>query len=339
MTIRNPKRRLFVLSTFVLLGACSTLSREAGYPGGNVGYLADRYALFAKGHDQQVNRYLVTLALVAPLIAETVDNPSEAKLSSERITNLYRNISRLEDAATRCSLPKIKKGDKITEVDFEQLCNEEEAKHKDGSALNFEVLSFDVNRSLNRALKQAFDNLNIRSNLSRLVALEPTEILKTIVKARHLVPVLIRYLSTFRDVTVVFGLSVAESCKGTNRVEACKKVDASFGKLLVRTRNSNSEIARDERPLREVFDAGEEALNDGLNWQISKSQRIALLYHVNRACKKLDALAGIEFDNFKGCRTELSGATSSSPKQTNSTGGSDEAQTAVSAIIDGTPKK
>ncbi len=319
----------------VLLQGCSTISREAGYPGGNVGYVADRYALFARGQNEQVNRYLVTLALLAPLIAETVDGSTEAKLSAERIKDLYQNIDKLEKASKKCSLPTPKDlGSKPTLDKIKTgTCEDKDAGNPEGTALSFESLSYDVNKSLNDAMKQTLDNLDIRSNTKKLIALEPTEMLKTILKARHLVPVLMRYLSAYRDVSIVFGFSIAESCQPTvatidkaiaaekekalkdrrkvpniNLKGACVQVASSFARLINRTRHADSDVARAERPISDVFKAGKSALNAGLDWTLNKTHRIALLHHVNRACKKLDALAAIDHKDFEGCEVNLGGA-------------------------------
>jgi len=346
----------------VILQGCTVVKREAGYPGGNVGYLADRHTIFSKGQEQQVNRYLISLALLAPLIAETVETSGEAKLSAERIKTLYKNIEKLEAASQRCTLPKLSRKPNLSEINLSQDCSEDTAANKNGTALGFESLSFDVNKSLNDALKQAFDNLKIRSNASRVLKLDPTEMLKTLVKARHLVPVLLRYLSSYRDVSIVFGFSVAESCNrhqsasdaqeavvaatkalekannlkssvenkadtidaakialtaakevqgsapkvsNANVKKQCQDVADSFGVLLSRTRTVDSDIARQERPISQVFIAGENALNVGLDWQLTKTHRISLLQHVNRACAKLDALARIDDTGFDGCTVAL----------------------------------
>lgn len=302
----------------VLIG-CSTIKREAGYPGGNFGYLADRHALFAKGHEQQVNRYFVTLALLTPLVAETVETPSEAKLSAERIKYLYKNIEKLQEASKKCTLPKLTVTPTVSEIELGN-CDINKAASLDGSALSFESLSFEVSKSLNDALKQSFDNLEIRSNASKVIALEPTELLKTILKARHLIPVLLRYLSAYRDVSIIFGQSVAESCDnplGNDKLErACDQVAVSFGELINRSRNTDEDVARQERPISAVFNAGEQALNAGLDWQLTPLHRVALLNHVNRACKKLDALAKIDEDTYIGCTIDLDSFNKSNTTET-----------------------
>jgi hypothetical protein len=306
----------------MLLG-CSTISREAGYPGGNVGYLADRHTLFAKGQDQRVNRYLVMLSLLTPLVAETVETSGEARLSAERIKVLYQDIQKLEAASKLCALPSNLNENSPIETIKAEECSETDAATATGTAHSFESLSFDVTKSLNGALKQAFDNLEIRSNVKKVIALNPTEILKTLLKARRLIPILHRYLATYRDVALVFGQSVATSCALPKTLPTgCDKVASSFGKLIDRTREEDSDIAKDQRPIKDVFEAGSTALNNGLDWKLTKVQRISLLQHVNRACKKLDALAKIDDDKFVGCEIKLIENDSSTP-----------AQAAVSKII------
>lgn len=316
-------QRVFkVFIVLVLLQGCSAVKREAGYPGGNAGYVADRYALFARGQTQQVNRYLVALALLAPLIVETANSSTEAKLSAERIKVLYQDIDKLEKASARCSLPtKLEKEASAKDIELKD-CDDAKAAHKDGSALSFETLSYDVSKSLNDALTQTFDNLEIRTNASRLIALEPTEIFKTIVKARRLVPVFMSYLSAYRDVSIVFGVSIAESCPETSskpltKVDrACDKLVNKFQDLINRERHADADVASQERPISDVFYAGKKALDEGLDWKLTSVHRIALLSHVNRACKKLDALAKIDHEDYEdGCSVTLTGSSSDSKEK------------------------
>lgn len=305
------KRFFIALTIIVFANGCSTVAREAGYPGGNLGFLADRHSVFAKGQKQQVNRYILALALLAPLVAETVEGSSEAKLSAERISDLYGNIQKLQAASRECTLPTIKPTENGNTIESLANCSKEKASSEAGSALTFETMSFEVAKSLNGALKQTYDNLEIRGNASRLLALEPTEMFKTILKARHFLPVILSYLSTYRDVSIVFGLSIIESCYPPEGTEgsiktnslgtACKDVTDSYAALINRTRTVDPDVAKEERPISDLFKSGKKALDAGLNWDISEVHSAALFYHVGRACKKLDALAKIDYPNFVGC--------------------------------------
>ncbi len=297
------KKFLLLLTACVTLNACNLIKREAGYPGGNVGYVADRYALFAKGQEQRVNRHLVTLALLAPLMAETVSDSSEARLSSERIKQLYRTISKLDAARLKCALPEAKKSEAEDFVTItSKPCSTAEAASLEGTALTFESLSFEVSESLYDALKQSFDNLDVQANADRLLALDATEILRTILKARHIIPVIQDYLSTYRDVSIIFGLSILDSC-GTTK--SCKDVKDAYSDLVNRKRTPSSEVASKERPIRDLLKAGEIELNEGLDWKLKPIHRISLLQHVNRSCRVLDALAKADDTSYKGCEVEL----------------------------------
>lgn len=335
------KRFLIAITIVAFANGCTTVAREAGYPGGNLGFLADRHSVFAKGQKQQINRYILALALLAPLVSETVEGSSEAKLSAERIHDLYGNILKLEVASKKCKLPEAKTGQQNTDIKLStDNCTKEKAQSQAGSALSFETLSFEVAKSLNGALKQTYDNLEIRGNASRLLALEPTEMFKTILKARHFVPVILRYLSTYRDVSIVFGISIAESCDlhrakqtihpdGFKLDTPCEDVRKSYEKLINRTRTADTDVARQERPISDLFKAGKKALDAGLDWNLTDLHRAALIYHVNRACKKLDALAEIDYDSFSRCTVPAPTATKTAAKKTENA----ELGTTVKAII------
>lgn len=81
--------RAAAFSLFLVSASCTTIKREAGYSGGNAGFVADRALLFAKGHKERVASYMVSLTLLAPLITETAQTPTEAMLSAQRINAMY----------------------------------------------------------------------------------------------------------------------------------------------------------------------------------------------------------------------------------------------------------
>lgn len=321
--------RLTCLTLLILsLASCDLISREAGYPGGNLGYTADRRTLFAKSQEQRVNRYLVSLALIAPLAAETTGTPAEARLTADRIRDLYRNIDKLEKAAARCRITATAAANSAVTAN----CAGSDATNPDGNALTFETLAFEVNKSLNDALKQSFDNLNLRVNLENTLALEPVEILRTILRARRLIPILIEYLAVYRDVTVTFGLSVNQSCINDPQT-GCDDVATALFDLVNRTRTADSDMAKDERPVRAVYKAGKTALNSGLDWKLQAEHRAALLLQVNRACQTIDALAAIDADpaDLRSCTINLTAGTATF----RSGPGTSSAQAAASSLLAG----
>ncbi|WP_122074811.1 hypothetical protein [Pseudophaeobacter sp. EL27] len=293
-------RFTFGLILLFALASCSLIEREVGYPGGNLGYLADRNTLFAKGQEQRVNRYLVSLALIAPLVAETARTGTEAKLSSSAIELLYGNIAKLKAAASLCKFPtKPVSGDpKPDEVTID--CTANTVKDNANTALNFESLSFEVANSLGDALKQAFDNLEIKANVKRIIALDPSEILRAVLGARRLIPILMDYLATFRDVTIVFGQSVVSSCSN-NVIPACSPVTKSFVNLINRPADESLEQVTAQRPIHDIYSTSKAAIAAGLDWKLEQWQVVALLQNVNRACRKLEAIAKVDDENYTGC--------------------------------------
>lgn len=303
---------LTIAAVALSLSGCGVASREAGYPGGNVGFLADRYSLFASGQQQVVNRYLVSLALVAPLVEATVTTSSEARLTAERINELYKKISALEAASKICPL-KIQSQNNGYQV--VQNCESRSNIGQTQSAFTFESLSYEVNTSLSRALGQAYDNLGINSNLSNTTAINGTEILNVLRQARRFAPILVRYLATFRDVSVIVGSSVYENCdKESADKKLCDNLNAALGQLVTRTRTASFDVAKDEVPIRAVLNESRAVLNKGLLWELSTLHRNALLQHVNRSCERLDALARIEDPGFDGCEVSLDGEPTEAPE-------------------------
>ncbi len=297
--------RVGVLSTVLLASSCSVIEREAGYPGGNLGYASDRKILFAQGHDQRVQRYLVTLALLSPLIAETAETPIEAKLSSERIDAIYEKLGALRKAAENCRLARNPEEPNYLNLGLEGCDVDENGVGE--NALAFETISFDVAKSLNNALKQAYDNLNLRKRVSNITALAPSEILKTVLRARHLLPVAMKYFGTYRDVTAILSASVLESCVIEKRAydeadkldkwrssDECQKTGDLVTNYLQRSRTVDSDIARQEKPIREIYNASRDAINSGLDWKFTKKHVAALIFHVDRTCLKLVKLQEIE---------------------------------------------
>ncbi len=293
-------RFIFGLILLFSLASCSFIEREVGYPGGNLGYLADRNTLFAKGQEQRVNRYLVSLALIAPLVAETARTGTEAKLSSSAIELLYGNIAKLKAAASLCKLPTHSVSGDAKPGDIAIVCTANTVKANVNTALNFESLSFEVANSLGDALKQAFDNLEIKANVKRIIALDPSEILRAVLGARRIIPILMDYLATFRDVTIVFGQSVVSSCSN-NEIPACSPVTKSFVNLINRPADESLEQVTAQRPIHDIYSTSKAAIAAGLDWKLEQWQVVALLQNVNRACRKLEAIARVDDENYTGC--------------------------------------
>lgn len=344
------KKIISALALASLLSGCGLVKREAGYPGGNLGFVADRASFFAAGQVETANRYLVGLALIVPLVDETVNTASEARLSAESVKVLYKNIARLEIAAKICALT-------TNGTTVESTCQGQNSNTGADSSFTFESISYEVVEALTDSLDQAYDNLGIDGGINNVTSLQPGDIFDAILEARDLVPVLLDYLATYRDVMIIVGASINYSCKLERRRangrkitriaaakeadqkngiaapskgdsenvaeakaardplfnedtegQACNNLNSALSKLIARTRTPGFDIARNERPILDVRTASREVLNLGVRWELSPVYRNALLQHVNRSCRRLDALARTEAsEDFKGCTVLLGG--------------------------------
>lgn len=312
------RRFIACLVVMSLLQACVPIRREAGYPGGNTGYLADRRVLFALGHEQRVSRYLISLTLLAPLIAETAETPTDAKLSSDRINLMMQRLQKLSQAAEVC---------KLTEAGDCTLGTEKVGENNDAiqsSAFAFEALSYEVSRSLYQAIKQIYDNFGIRKRVSKFVALEPEAMLKAVLNLRRILPAAMKYYATYRDVAVIFSKSVLTSCASLSGHGPCDRLEAKYNTLLARPFTADREAAKLERPIGDLFDAAEDVIEapvvsqnaeggevvSGFPWVMKDVHQKALIYHIDRACLALLKLQEQELEgaSLSDCRSSTSGS-------------------------------
>nr|WP_323779100.1 hypothetical protein [Amylibacter sp.] len=321
--------RVTVFCSVMMLASCTTIRREAGYPGGNLGYASDRKILFAQGHEQRVQRDLVILTLLAPLVAETATTPLEARLSAERIRATYANLNILKTAAGKCAISrgKITKDNSLgltlasCDIPVDKLTKDPLSE----TALTFETVSFEVAKSLNNTLKQAYDNLNLRLRVNSVTALSPSDILKTVLQARHLLPIAMKYFATYRDVTSILSASVVQSCndgqvaynnlpppvdrdekpKNWKYKAVCGEMGDELTNYLGRSRTADNSLASEEVPIRKVYDASRKAINLGLNWRFDEKHAAALIYHIDRTCAKLEKLQEIEFKKEEVTKCQL----------------------------------
>lgn len=292
----------FGLMTLVL-SACAVIEREAGYPGGNLGYAADKHAIFAQGPDQRVSRYLLSMALLAPLITETASTATEAKVSAERLDQMYGRLALLKDAATKCIRTKGATPDTVSTL---QNCgtgtfspDASTGLSTTNTGFNFETQSHQVSLSLFSATKTALDNLNIRTRAQNLSGLSPSEIFRNILRIRFLIPVATRYFATYRDVSLVLASSVIESCSGAPATgcqseAAYRDVQAAYRALIDRPSPSIDDMAAAERPIGDLYDAAYAYIEAGHYWSLNKTHAAALIAHVDRACARLQAMQQID---------------------------------------------
>lgn len=307
-----------IVLTFSVSG-CAFLHREAGYPGGNIGYYADKKVLFARAHDQQVSRYLVSLTLLAPLIAETAETPREAALSAQRINRMMKRLARLDQATQNCKFEAPKTETMapsagvcgLTDFSYTPEASAKDEKIPD-SAFAFESLSFEVGRSLNDALKQIYDNFNIRKRISDTAALDPSNLLRAVLNIRRILPAAMKYYATYRDVALIVADSVITSCGEEN--EACKDLKTKRNELF--NHHSGSALGNPDvtyAPIREVFLAARQTVgHKNVDWQLQSKHRAALVYHLDRACV---VLQNIQEQDGETAETKCHSSTQTSGSQ------------------------
>ena len=116
------------------------------------------------------------------------------------------------------------------------------------------------------------------------------------------------YLATFRDVTIVFGQSIVSSCLVPSEAsyaekinKACGAVAQSFASLINRPAGEALDEVTAQRPIHDIYSTSKTAIAAGLDWKLEQWQVVALLQNVNRACRKLEAIAKVDDEDFTGC--------------------------------------
>lgn len=264
-----------VVGMFALLGGCATIERERGYPGGNVGVLSDRL-LFAKGPSQQVDRSLVALAFIAPLAAEAAGTPEDAQITARRIRTVLQRLKTLKDTAETCDYA----------LESFQNCTPPVEGGEIGNTLYaFQTLSARTDRGLADLLKAVAESFGL-DNLDDALTFDPSDLLGTISAARNLVSISQRYFASYRDVTVIVSASALRSCA----VGACTDLEEKLEKLRIRTRIADFNLARDERPLGDLYNEAKAVIGGPHEWRLGANHVVGLIYHVDRACKRLESL-------------------------------------------------
>lgn len=211
-------------------------------------------------------------------------------LKSEFEQNTKEDV-RLGTVASGCELRKEENGTKVIQA----------------SGYAFETLSFDVVQSLNRAAKQAFDNLNVKVRVSNFADLNPRDLLNSILNARHLIPHLMKYLATYRDVSLVMGKAVVDGCAETN----CTSLREAIADNFDRSRTSDFKEASDERPILKLLSEAKKEINNGFSWKMGIDQMQALVFYIDLACRVLYAIQTQEETdaaNIADCRCSTTNA-------------------------------
>lgn len=276
------KRLIAAAALGALMGGCGAIEREQGYPGGNIGFLSDRL-LFAKGPTQQVDRTLVALAFIAPLAAEAAGTPEEARIAAARIRTVFRRLAVLKKTAETCD---------YSEEAFEACA----ASRLDGGTVPntlyaFQTLTAQTDQGTANLLAAIAESFGL-DQLEDALSFDPTKLLGTLSAARNLVGVSVRYFATYRDVTMIVSASALRSCPIGG--EGCDKLRQRLADLRLRTRTADLDQALSERPINDLYREAKAVIGGGLNWRLEPTHVAGLLYHIDRACQRLENLQALD---------------------------------------------
>ncbi|WP_298357031.1 hypothetical protein [uncultured Litoreibacter sp.] len=273
------------VSAAVLLSGCTFVKDERGYPGGFSGRIADNKIIQTRNHEQRIARYAYSLALVAPLVAETAQTPSEAQASANAINAVYAKLKQLEMLRKNCPLLVGEVEDTTGAIFSSNSCSlvgaGDDASTDLGSAFAFESNAFEVDRTMVRLAKTAADNIGVRGSLSRAKNLTVIDLAKSIYRARKVVPIALKYFATYRDVSLIVGDAIASTCTGN-----CDNVINDFRRVLS-DRSDIADARNASRPISKIFAGAKTLASNGVGWRFSPRHYRALVHHVDRACEQL----------------------------------------------------
>jgi len=309
--------RLMVAAIFVAgLGACEIVKTEAGYPGGNIGRLADKNFYVARDYNERIHRYILGLAFIAPLSAATAQTPEDAASSARYIAAVYEQVTLLQETLKGdCSpfskrfaadLDAAKSTPAVSDASITPPVGADGAESvKDTTKMRikarhcqdynkstatifaFESHEFRVQRSLFNLTQQAADNLDLKSRLSSVSGLDSFQLLQLVLKTRKLVPVLMRYIATYRDLSVIFIDVVATACTDPENTR-CKALRGSLENNFHIKGPISFDGETPYRPLADALDQAKKIANEpGVTIRLDKSHIAALVYHIDAACREL----------------------------------------------------
>lgn len=389
--------RAILCAALAVIAACAPIKREAGYPGGNIGYYADQRLYLAQSHQQRLDRNLVVLALLAPLAAHTAQTEDDAEASIVAVNRVYKKLRFMSKALETCNFKdrylsngdtatlrivsqrlmgvqtttvikaksasskvKLSSNAKATKVEglqtgeiswdhqavkyrFEGLflanapeptedggepgpndknitlydgnlhvaagnseavpasvvC--EQIPHQVGgpSIYDFERLDFQAQQALFKLARTSADNLGIEITKASVKNVSLKGTVSLLSKARRLLPVLMNYLATYRDVAVVYSDSVAQECaKNVNGMDApgrCNRLlryfQDGFVKMLPKVPDEKLIL-----PISTMFKTAEDASKTVPDWRLGDAQISALVKHVDVACRRMERFLEAEAD-------------------------------------------
>jgi len=259
------------------LAGCEAVRLDIGYPGGVVGHAIEP-KLPAFSQTSRVNRYLVGLAILSPLMAESVSDKDMAQQAAREINRSLASLAQLAEAAAR-GRP---------------------ADYKSAGEYAFETLEYDVQKAYYRAAKQVALNLDLDIDLADLATANPARLLGLLSRADGLFENSRRGAAAYRDTVTI----VADAVLPADAIGASQRV-----REYHRLRTVAGADAAGEKPVSAQYRALVKRLEEGANLMLDEPRIAGLLHHVWRACERLHDPYGVEAgcDNadFDGLRVAL----------------------------------
>lgn len=247
-----------------LLGGCEAVRLDLGYPGGVVGHAMEP-KLPAFSQTARVNRYLVGLAILAPMMAESASDRETAEEAGREIERSLGALAKLAEAADRTSSDS-------TSSDY-----------KTAGKYAFETLEYDLQKAYYRAVKIVVLNLNLDIELSDLATANPIRLLQLLSKADGVFETSRRGAAVYRDTVVL----VADAVLGTKDIKSAVRA-------YHKRRQALGADAAGEKPYSKMYFEVVDKLAKDEDFTLEKVHIDALLHHVWRACEGMEKRFGTD---------------------------------------------
>lgn len=270
-------RAITCLCLLVGLSGCEAARLDIGYPGGVVGHAIEP-KLPAFSHTSRVNRYLVGLAILSPLMAESVSDKDMAEQVTREIS---RSMVSLTDLAHAAAIGR-------------------STDYKKAGIYAFETLEYDVQKAYYRAAKQVALNLELDVDLAELATANPARLLSLMSRADGIFETSRRGAATYRDTVAL----IADAVLRDSATHASQGVRDYHKRRMAAGPDSAG-----DKPVSTDYRALVKKLEEDANLELDKEEIAGLLHHVWRTCERLTDTFGVAAacDNadFGGLRDAL----------------------------------
>lgn len=265
------KRTLFAAALSLFLAGCETARDELYSPDGFPAPYMDKVAT-AVTPEQRADRYLLGLALLAPVVLETSGTGKETETSISLVNGTYASLAKLYEASKNCSDPSAPK------ADCTLSSSQEKKKTHVPNTYAFETHSYDVQKKFYRLGKTLILNLDLDETVEDILAFDVTTITNLYDRGKQIVPAVRRGTATYRDAVLIYASAVAESCRDGECDRLKNLLNTQYGDEP--SKPSAPDAERYFHQLQRL--ARKEA--ETRNWTLGTERRHALLYHLDKAC-------------------------------------------------------